>query len=308
MLAKEQVFLLAYYRLSRQDFYFSSPLVELQPFETTCMEQGIASSAISPLPRSWSTCESGKALVVSAGRQLVSRAVGWVGGGQRNVEVFATSGGYILKVEGGSELFVTPHGERITKADSQEQLSQLDRQIILGPGLVLALALRGVWCLHASAAMYKDTLFVFLGESGQGKSTLAAYLSGAGWQLVCDDILPVTGEHGDLHAWPHFPQLKLPATSQPGLSFPENLPLGKICLLLPSGKDDIPTTHTLSPGETVKALLAQTAGARLFTPDLLRSHLEFCARYAAQVSACSLVYPHRKEALPLIKQVLEGIC
>jgi hypothetical protein len=308
LLGKEQDHLLVHYRVAGQDFYFTCSISEMEPFEVPYLEQGTAGEAVSCEPISFLNSESGKVLPDSLIPSPVSQAAGWVGGAQRKVEVYDTPSGMLLKVEGGGEFLVSARGERIGKADPREQLNWLDRQIILGPGLVLALALRGVWCLHASAVIYKETVFVFLGESGQGKSTLAAYLSKAGWQLVSDDILPVTGDSGGLHAWPHFPQLKLPSTAQPGLGFPERLPLGKICLLIPAGKDDIPTAQLLSPGETVKVLLGQTAGARMFSLDLLKRHLEFCAWSAAQISACSLVYPHRKEALPLVKQILEGIC
>lgn len=299
---------MARYRLAGQDFYFPCPVPELEPFEITGTENGTAEKAVPFVPHSFLKNESGAALPVPAPLALTRQTVGWVGSAQRQVEVYNTSRGMLLKVAGGGEFFITPHGETISKVDPQEELSQLDREIITGPALVLALALRGVWSLHASAAMYNDKVIVFLGESRQGKSTLVASLAEAGWQLVSDDILPVTGDPSGMQAWPRFPQLKLPPGSQPGPHLPEQLPLGKICLLLPAGKDDTPAVQLLPPGEAVKALLAHTAGARLFEPDLLSRHLEFCARSAAQVPAYRLAYPHRRDALPIIKNYLESLC
>ena len=106
--------------------------------------------------------------------------------------------GMLLKVEGCGEFFIALHGETICKRDPEGDLTRLEREVILGPALVLALALRGIWSLHASAAMFQDQTTVFLGESGQGKSTLAAYLSNSpGWRLVADDILPVKIDAGE---------------------------------------------------------------------------------------------------------------
>ena len=47
-------------------------------------------------------------------------------------------------------------------------------EALLGPALNLALAWRGVWCLHAGAVLHDGQVIVFLGVSGSGKSTLAA--------------------------------------------------------------------------------------------------------------------------------------
>jgi len=287
---------MAYYRPAGQDFYFPCPVPELEPYQIIGKEPSAAKLLTVPSP-----------LVLSC------RTVGLVGGEQREVETWSAPPGLLLKVAGGSDFYITPGGQYVVKAARDgnvlpSPLTGLDRDILLGPALVLALALRGTWSLHASAATFKDKLIVFLAESGQGKSTLATYLAGAGWQLVADDILPVTGDPSGMQAWPRFPQLKLPPESQPGPHLSEQLPLGKICLLLPAGKDDTPAVQLIPPGEAVKALLAHTAGARLFEPDLLSRHLEFCARSATQVPAYRLAYPHRRDALPIIKNNLESLC
>jgi hypothetical protein len=291
---------MAFYHLAGQEFTFPCPVPELEPFEITGSEQRTAEEAVPFFPQS--ALQNGS----SPSASLTSQTVGWVGGAQRLVEVVETSRGILMKVEGGGEFFITPGGETIGKLDPPQELSQLDRQIIAGPALVLALALRRVWSLHASAALFKNILFVFLGESGQGKSTLVAYLSQSeAWRLVADDILPVTADSAGEWAWPHFPQLKLSPASQPGVRMPEKLPLGKICLLTPAGKDDIPAVQLLPPGEAVKVLLAHTAGARLFDPGLLAKHLEFCGRIASQVPVHQLNYPHGRQMLPKVKELLE---
>jgi hypothetical protein len=297
---------MAYYRLAGQDFYFPCPVPELESFEIKATEHGTAEKAVPFVPHSFLKNESGASLHVPD-----CQTVGWVGGAQRLVEVYDTPSGMFMKVEGGNEFFIALHGETITKTDAQEELNQLDREIITGPALVLALALRGTWSLHASAATFKDNVIVFLGESGQGKSTLAAFLTAsrdADWRLVADDILPVTMSSGRVNAWPRFPQLKLPMEAQPGPGLPEQIPLNRICVLTHADMDKMPELQLLPPGQSIQVLLRHTAGTRLFEPALLAKHLGFCGRAAEQIPVFRLTYPHRKDTLPKVKEYLESLC
>lgn len=285
------------YRLAGQEIYCSCPVQELESSENNGYKQRTAEQAVPFIAHPFIE------------NKLISRTRGLVGGAQHLVEVYDLLPGFLLKVSGGDEFYVTSQGDAIVKAHPQKALSQLDREIITGPALVLALALQDVWSLHASAAINKETTIVFLGESGDGKSTLAAYMAqNAGWRLVADDILPVTVDSSGVLAWPRFPQLKLPLASQPGPHLPEQLPLGKIVLLSPAGMDAAPAVQLLPVGEAVKVLLSHTAGTRLFDPDLLGRHLAFCTRSAEQVPVYRLAYPHRREALPVIKEILENLC
>jgi hypothetical protein len=278
-------------------FHFLNPIAELSPFEIL---NGTAEEAVPFVPASFH---------LNASTRPDRHLVGWVGRTERLVQVYDTQSGMLLKVEGANEFLITPGGETITKIGTPEDLSPLDREIICGPALVLALALRDVWSLHASSARFKGQTIAFLGESGQGKSTLAAYLAKYnGWQLVADDILPVTAGSSSVQAWPRFPQLKLPLEAQPGVNLPEQLPLDKIVLLCPAGLDETPGVEIQSTGEAVKVLLAHTAGTRLFDPHLLGKHLEFCTRSAALLPVYKLVYPRRWDSLPVIKELLEGLC
>jgi hypothetical protein len=223
--------------------------------------------------------------------------------------VCSASPGILLRVEGGSDFYISPDGREITRPGKEDQsLEGLDLEIQQGPALVLAFSVRENWCLHASATRCKDTTIAFLGESGYGKSTLAGYLNRFGWQRVADDILPVTLETERVLAWPHFPQLKLPEEQQPALYLPENLLLDRLCLVSPAGADEAPRLEPLSATDTVTALLSHTAGTRMFWPELLAQHLEFCARAGQVLPAYRLTYPHRRESLPLVKELLETLC
>ena len=128
------------------------------------------------------------------------------------------------------------------------------------------------------------------------------------WKRLADDILPANATDEGIQLYPHFPQLKIPPDKQPGLNFPEILPLDKICLLNAVEKDAPPKINLLPKNQAIQALLSHTAGTRLFTPELLAKHLHFSAKVAQQVPVYRLDYPHRKNALPFAKNLLEKIC
>ena len=293
------------YRTAGQEYTFSCPVPELQPFEIYKTEYAEGLSAI------------------PAAVSLYCRTTGWIGEEQREVECWFAPPGMILRVAGGSDFYISSDGRVIvpleaTKANgtnsqaaSTSLLSGLDREILAGPALVLALALRGTWCLHASAAIFKESLILFLGESGQGKSTLAAYLATAknsGWRLVADDILPVTMAPNGVIAWPRFPQLKLPSQSQPGVGLPEQISVSKVCVLKNGGASDVPGMQLLPAGQSAHAFLSHTAGTRLFEPDLLAKHLTFCTQAAGCAPVYNLAYTHKRNVLPGVRQLLEGFC
>lgn len=272
------------YRPAGQDLLFPAPCPELDVFGNP-----------GPVPDS-------APVSVPAAPAHTARVRGWVGGQLRNVEVDYAPTGAWLKVGGVDGFQVTPQG--ILCADGAGNgWTDLEREILLGPALVLALAMRGTWCLHASAALFEGQVTVFVGESGQGKSTLAAHLAAGGHPLVADDILPVARNQAGLQAWPRFPQLKLQV--QPGAVLSEALPLGRVCVL---ERAEAPALCRLPSGEAVQAWLRHTAGTRLFDPSLLAQHLAFCAQAAAQVPVFSLAYPRKWEALPRVRELLEAAC
>ncbi len=67
--------------------------------------------------------------------------------------------------------------------------------------------LRAMPILHASVVLRGDRAIAFCGESGQGKSSMAAWMVSHGWCLLCDDIcaLSLAGD---------------PPASQPVLAYP----------------------------------------------------------------------------------------
>jgi hypothetical protein len=81
---------------------------------------------------------------------------------------------------------------------------------LLGPVWASLYHQRGVLPLHASAIVTGKGITAFAGHSGAGKSTTAASMGLLGFELVADDILPITFDQNSVPgAWPYLRRLKL---------------------------------------------------------------------------------------------------
>ena len=241
--------------------------------------------------------------------QVVYKGTGWLGGHQRPLTCWSGSHGYRIHVAGMGEFAIDPEGRCIEQIDAAAGASpDLAVELLLGPVLTVALALRSVWCLHASAVVVNGGAVAFLGDSGAGKSTLAGYLglqNHSGWQRIADDVLPVELGKESAVALPHFPQLKLPVNEQVGEDCPQRLPLEAIYVIEASDHAVGVSWHPLDNKMATLALLSHTVAARLFDANLLRRHLSFCVEVAACVPVRRLVYPHRLESLSAVQTLLE---
>jgi hypothetical protein len=273
------------YRLARQNIALSGSFTELDP-------RTPGTSAGPAWPEE-----------IPPAQTLLSRAEGWVAGQDRLVEVWSAGAGWLVRVGGCRDLYVSPGGRAILPAAGGPELTAFEQEVALGPPVVLALALRGVWCFHASAIQHAGRVAAFSGVSGAGKSTLAAFINRQpAVQRVSDDILPIALEDGAVQALPHFPQLKLPPEEQPGLHLPEWLPLSALYLL-----DEQPELSISAYGqkEAALGLIRHTVAARLFDRELLARHLAFCGQASAVLPVRRLAYPRRFDALPDVWQAVK---
>ena len=225
--------------------------------------------------------------------------------------------GHEIDISGGPRVRISPDGRAIRLAYPCP--IALDHPLVahtvLGPALLLALALHGTFALHTSAAAHSGHAAVFLGASGAGKSTLAADLGRRavhGWSRLADDVLPIAmTADGVLEALPEYPQLKLaPEEQYVALGpRPERVPIAAIYVLdAISGSDAAePVSITaLSPRDAFVALIEQTVASRLFAPELTALHLEFCAAVAAAVPMKRLGYPRRLDAFDAVAEALDA--
>lgn len=78
-----------------------------------------------------------------------------------------------------------------------------------GPVLGFVLRLRGVTCLHASAAILDGRAFAVLGRGGIGKSTSAAIFAGLGLPILTDDVLALADRTTSFDVQPGLPRILL---------------------------------------------------------------------------------------------------
>jgi hypothetical protein len=231
-------------------------------------------------------------------------------------------------VRNGTEVIVEP------QPDVEARLLRLP---LLGPVLSAVISQRGCLGLHASAVMIGGQAVAFVGESGQGKSTLAATLYARGHAVLADDLVVVetngtNGHTGTPVVLPSYPQLKLfpeAVTASLGDN-PDDLPL------LMTGLDKraryaadgfslrpVPLTRIYVlendtsmkiepvPGrEQILHLIRQSYGARIFKYRLkgpaASAHFQKCAALAAKVQIWRLKRPHSLAALGEVAEMVEN--
>jgi hypothetical protein len=100
-----------------------------------------------------------------------------------------------------SEVFGVARGGRLTRDDLLVYLQ--------GPILGFVLRLRGVTCLHASAAIGRGRAFGVVGRGGIGKSTTAAILARMGLPVLTDDLLALADRGTAFDVQPGLPRVLL---------------------------------------------------------------------------------------------------
>jgi hypothetical protein len=260
-------------------------------------------------------------LIVRFGRVELARseasASGCVRASAKEVQLFWQEAGAFL-VRGGREIVIDPApgvDERIL------------RLVVLGPGLGTLLYQRGWLTLHASSVAVDGEAIAFVGEKGEGKSTMAAAMCAKGHRLIADDITAVqnTDAHGPC-VYPGYPQLKLwpdavrslgedpdalpqlvPTMQKRGRHVikafaAEPLSLRRIYVL---GGGNVPEIRVLKPQEALVELLCHTYGRDLFRAVETRSHFLQCTSLVNKVPVNGLRRSNSLSRLSDLVQLVE---
>jgi hypothetical protein len=218
-----------------------------------------------------------------------------------HVLCLAAPGRDLLRISGAGA-FAMSREEAAIEVDPEPGAEEAAvQEALLGPALALALARRGIFVLHASAAVVNGGVIGFLGESGAGKSTLARLLAAAGAPRAADDLLAVTAKGPA--ALPHLPQLKLDAEAMAAIAGLEpSYPLLALYELAPG--EEV-AGEELTAMSATALVLKHTVAGRLFAKDLLAEHLAFAANLAGRAPVRRLRVPRRmnvgREVLELLQ-------
>lgn len=122
-------------------------------------------------------------------------------------------------------IFLVNNGNQIVFVPSSDRFEYVARFYLVGTILAILLYQREFLVLHGSVIEIDGSAVIFLGNSGDGKSTTAAALHAAGFKLVNDDVAPITLGEAPAILQPGFPQIKMGHETAQALGYDfESLP------------------------------------------------------------------------------------
>lgn len=227
-----------------------------------------------------------------------------------------------FSVKDGREIVVESH------VGVEERLVHLP---LLGTVFAVLLHQREILVLHASAVAINGSVIAFVGDKGQGKSTMSATLYARGHQLLTDDLVALDlSTSTQALVFPGFPQFKLWPDAVASIGgdpekLPElfsgykkrarraeerfaerSLPIECICVLC-SGSEV--ALNKLAPSEGMIKLIANSYvnryGSQLLQGDVGARHFKQCANLASRIYIYNLERPRDLNLLPDIAQLLE---
>lgn len=137
--------------------------------------------------------------------------------GRRWTEFFRLDGAYLLRFPDLADFAVAMDTLEVSCHPAPGVMRGTVEHLYLNQVLPLVLSARGRQVYHASAVAIEGAAVAFLGESGRGKSTLAAAFAVAGTPFLTDDGLVLEHEAGSFHALPSHPSIRLWADSERAL-------------------------------------------------------------------------------------------
>jgi hypothetical protein len=251
--------------LSDHDIPGLKPTARAEPVDITVHWLGAAPIPVPPPDHPYRTTESRDA----AGNPLLV------------VRRSADGECYSFDYSDGTQFLIADGGRTVWARWSDPLTSEDTATYLLGPVLGFMLRLRGRVCLHASAVALGADAVAFTGPSGEGKSTLAAWLVSKGHRAIAEDVLPLRWDAGRVWADPGPPLIRLwrpsveslfgapdsmplmtpnwdkqfqPLSAQEGTFMAESVPIRAIYLL--AGRDQDRRTAQIRPVSSQAALLA----------------------------------------------------
>jgi hypothetical protein len=238
-------------------------------------------------------------------------AEGLLGAERREVACTYRDQGVDLQVPGIGDFRVDAEAGviRYRRLDAAPTAPALLEEALFGPALIVALAFRSRFLLHAGAVRVGEGVAAFCAESGTGKSTLAGR-AGGGWRPIAEDMLPVAKGPDGFSVLPRFPQLKWPEDAQYPLDAPPRLPLRALFVLAPDPPDHSPAGirhERLDWRDATLALIRHGVAGRLFSQQLLELQMRFFAEAAGSIPVFRLRYPKRLDILPALRERIQEV-
>ena len=188
------------------------------------------------------------------------------------------------------------------------------------------LAGTGELVIHASAVEMDGHLAVFLGETGAGKSTLAASLHGAGHRLVGDDAIILAADSGTITGQSVYPSLRLYRESisavlgdgvksvpmahysdKQRLNLPtlaeigsKPVPVGAFFFLIEDPNEKGVAAHAIAPALTCMGLIENSFALDTDDADAAAKRFQAASQVVGSVPGYELSYPWDFDLLPKV--------
>jgi hypothetical protein len=239
-------------------------------------------------------------------------------------------GSHYRRWNGLFEFVVTPDARQIQARVEREVEDEALLAYLLVDALSFSMIRLGWEPLHATAVQTDDGVAAFLGESGRGKSTLAAGFVRAGSRLLTDDMLILTRGNNRFLAQPGPPRIKLyremamQIFGAADAGVPMNSVTEKLILPLTSQQtattsaaltalyilDDAPavgsplTIRRIAPAQALPAALAATAGHFPFEADRLTRQFAFVTTLVQTVPMMIVTYPRGAAEIGRVREAI----
>lgn len=226
------------------------------------------------------------------------------------------------------EFVVSASAKHVLWRKLQEVSNEVFFTYFLGQVLSYCLLARGIEPLHATAIIVNDQAVAFLGDSGFGKSTLAATFLQRGYALLTDDVLALEFSGKNVWARPGIARMKLnpdsaDAVFSGGRSIPMNsftskmifplsdsqhgnrvVPLQALYVLPHKPSKSRILIRRLSGRASFLPIVQNTFNDTVLHPDRLKQQFAFAGRLVSLIPIKRLSYPRRLDRLPAVADAI----
>ena len=244
-------------------------------------------------------------------------------------QFFRQGAGYLLRFPELADFEVSADGFIVQGWPAPGVPSPTVEHLYLNQVMPLALSRQGKLVLHGSAVDIGGQGVAFLGDSGRGKSTLAASFATEGTRFLTDDGLLLEWVGDRCMILPSHPSIRLWEDSQdalvgasvamapavsftskarflagPGIAFcDEARPLRRV-FFLGEGDALAPTIEPLRPAEALIELVKHSFLLDIEARDMLARHFDDLTRLAELPIYFRLDYPRRYNALAAVREAV----
>ncbi|MCB9103889.1 MAG: hypothetical protein H6633_06545 [Anaerolineales bacterium] len=245
----------------------------------------------------------------------------------------------MLRFAGLADFYVAPDEQAIRCYPAAGIRLETIRHLLLDQVMPLVLSHQGKLVLHASAVQTPVGAIAFVGQTGRGKSTLAAAFAAQGFPLLTDDCLLLNGSGGQLWGLPaysgvrlwadsirvlfeHEPiytdvthysaKKRLPADNNRLPYHTQPVPIHRLYFLIPPEESAQSSEVSVTPLSAREAFMALVSYAfKLDITDHARLKAEFSmfSQFVTLPLFYHLVFPRDFSRLPVVQDaILEDLC